>query len=251
MRNFLLGALSGAAAVVVMLSVMLLFNNADSFYRPWEDFSPISFKEPTISNSTITLPVAEPSKKTVMTTLFWVGEGSTEENGYISNVQSYWDEQWGEHFGGIDDPENRCGYTPCTFTPKENPFYIALPYGEFDQNADKVKPSAVQVPWYGKDSKPLIKNRWVEVTYQGKICYGQWEDVGPYLEDDFSYVFGEAEPHNTFGMKAGLDISPALWDCLGMDDNALTSWRFVSVGEVPAGPWNKTVTTSKSTWFTE
>jgi len=186
-----------------------------------------------------------------MTTVFWVGEGSTGENGYISNVQSYWDEYWADSFGGVDDPKDRCGYAPCSFIPKENPFYVALPYTEFNQTGTALKASSKNIPWYGIDTLPLLKNRWIEVVYNGKTCYGQWQDVGPFLEDDFAYVFGSEMPHNTFGEKAGLDVSPALWDCLEMKDNALTSWRFVDSREVPEGPWLKTVTTSGVSWLSD
>ncbi len=246
MQNFLLGMLSALACGAIALATATLVDSSGVLFTPVSNTPPMVTIEHPGTVATPSVPLQK--TKTVMTTLFWAGEGSTAENGYISNAQSYWDEQWGQHFGGIDDPESRCGYAPCAFTPKENAFYVALPYAEYNENGTALKASASKIPWFGKDTKPLIKNRWVEVTYQGKTCYGQWEDVGPYLEDDFSYVFGEAEPHNTFGLRAGLDISPALWDCLGMTDNAKTSWRFVDNAEVPAGPWTKTITTSGTTW---
>ena len=36
---------------------------------------------------------------------------------------------------------------------------------------------------------------------------------------------------------AGLDVSPAVRDYLGMGDTDITDWRFVGKGEVPVGPW--------------
>jgi hypothetical protein len=58
-------------------------------------------------------------------------------------------------------------------------------------------------------------------------------------------VFGSAKlPQNTFDAKAGLDVSPAVWQYLRMDDNAETAWRFVEAGDVPPGPWTEIVTTS-------
>jgi hypothetical protein len=50
-----------------------------------------------------------------MTTMFWVGEPSDAENKFIPNHESYWDENWLEHFGGPDDPDK----VPLPFTPKE------------------------------------------------------------------------------------------------------------------------------------
>lgn len=198
------------------------------------------------TSSSSVLPVTSgskppaPSYKKAITTMFWVGEDADADNAYISNSPSYWDEKWQEHFGGVDDPDNRCGYTPCGFTPKENPFYIALPYGEYDEDGNL------------KADRPqsfTFKNHWVEVVYGGKTCYGQWEDVGPIHEDDQAYVFGKAQvPLNTFDEKAGLDISPALRTCLGMNDNDTSSWRFVEAKDVPTGPWKTTVTTSGISW---
>jgi len=185
--------------------------------------------------------------KSVMTTLFWVGEPADSDNAYITNTESYWDEKWEAHYGGIDDPNCRYGYGPCGFAAKENPFYFALPYGEYDDNGN-LKSAAKRVPWYGKDSQQLLKNRWIEVKHNGYICYAQWEDVGPNGEDDFSYVFGNTKPVNTFGEKAGLDSSPALWKCLHMSDNDVTSWAFVDASDVPSGPWKDIVTTSGTSW---
>lgn len=191
--------------------------------------------------------------KKAITTIFWVGESADASNAYISNDESYWDEQWQTHFGGYDDPDNRCGYNPCGFTPKENPFYVALPYGEYAEGGGSRKASAAQVPWYSATNPTLLKNRWVEVVFDGRICYGQWEDVGPLDEDDFAYVFGSATvPRNTFSEKAGLDVSPALAQCLEITEisgaEAVTSWRFVDAAEVPAGPWKNIVTTSGVFW---
>jgi hypothetical protein len=190
-----------------------------------------------------------PLKKT-MTTLFWVGEDANAENGGIANDESFWDDAWQEHFGGIDDPRERCGYLPCLFQPKENPFYVALPYGEYEGGV--LKENARLIPWYENSASSdtsLLKNHWVEVRHGKHICYGQWEDVGPSESDDFAFVFGSArEPKNTFGVQAGLDVSPALWTCLGMTDNAVTAWRFMAEKDVPEGPWKESVTIRGISW---
>jgi hypothetical protein len=182
--------------------------------------------------------------KQTMTTLFWVGEPSNAENDFIPNDVSYWDENWQAKFGGVDDPEHRNGYWPAGFVPKENPFYVALPYGEFIRGHE-LKPEAQLIPWYRLGLSPLLKNRWVEVRRGDRSCYAQWQDVGPNNENDFDFVFGTAtKPQNTFEAKAGLDVSPAVWRYLGMEENGLTSWRFADVAEVPLGPWTEIVTTS-------
>lgn len=193
--------------------------------------------------STSELPVG----KEAVTTVFWVGEKASRENDHIANDQSAWDGRWKRNFGGTDDPEDRCGYYPCDFTPEENPFYVALPYNDLNEHG-RQKREAEDVPWFDEEAETegsILKDHWVAVTHKNKTCYGQWEDAGPNNEDDFDYVFGDAtEPENTFGAEAGLDISPALRDCLGVGDVSNNRWYFVDEEEVPDGPWLKIVTGS-------
>lgn len=188
----------------------------------------------------------EISWKRGVATVFWVGEGETGENDYISNVQSAWDGRWMEHFGGVDDPDNRCGFQSCAFEPRENPFYVALPYNDIDERGRR-KANATRIPWnVVSEKKSVLKNRWIEVRHDGKSCFGQWEDVGPFEEDDVEYVFGDAKtPHNTFGEKAGIDLSPALADCLGVDGSDDVQWRHVEFENVPSGGWTKIITTRR------
>jgi len=176
--------------------------------------------------------------KHVMTTLFWIGEEADESNNFISNEKSAWDVSWMENYGGFDSPWERCGYKPCGFEPKENPFYFALPYNDLDEDGIR-KDSSLG----GDNKKSILKNRWIEIIYRGETCYAQWEDVGPIETDDFDYVFGKSAHKNTFGVVAGLDISPAVWDCLGMESNDIVGWRFVDYSEVPFGPWKEVITT--------
>ena len=179
--------------------------------------------------------------KKTMTTIFWVGEGASGDNGFIHNYASYWDVNWMKHFGGVDNPLKRKGYMPAAFTPKQNPFYVALPFAEVDTQG-RVKEITKKIPGYGTN-QPLTKNRWVEIRYSGKSCFGQWQDVGPFGEDDFDWVFGSAtKPKNTQGLKAGLDVSPAVAEFLGLKDSDKTEWRFVDEQSVPNGPWHEIVT---------
>jgi hypothetical protein len=200
--------------------------------------TPIIFPEAVVSQSAIM------GFKEAITTLFWVGEPSNSENAFIPNDMSYWDKDWQSHYGGLDDPEQRTGHWPVEFRPKENPFYVALPYGEFTQ-AGGLKRRAQDIPWYHPGLSPLLKNRWIEILLDGRACFAQWQDVGPCGEDDFDFVFGDAtKPRNTFDARAGLDVSPAVWHYLGMNDNGLAAWRFVDAVNVPAGPWTEIITIS-------
>ncbi len=180
--------------------------------------------------------------KKTMTTVFWVGEGATPDSGYIDNYGSYWDANWMKHFGGVDTPHKRKGYHPARFTPKQNPFYVALPFAEVDEDG-KLKPIAKKIPGFGVTKEPLTRNRWVEIRYRGKSCFAQWQDVGPSETGDFDWVFGSAKkPKNRQGLKAGLDISPATAQYLGIEDSDRTEWRFVEAANVPDGPWKEIVT---------
>lgn len=185
----------------------------------------------------------EAAWKSATATVFWVGESATTENGYIHNDASAWDGEWRRRFGGVDDPDDRCGYSPCAFIPMENPFYVALPYNDRDDMGEE-KQNARTVPWYATTTaSSILKDRWVEVRAATTTCFAQWEDVGPFEEDDVVYVFGKAQvPKNQHGLKAGIDLSPALRDCLGVGGVSSVIWRHVETKSVPAGPWKDIVT---------
>ena len=67
------------------------------------------------------------------------------------------------------------------------------------------------------DSFSLLKNRWARIVHGGRVCFAQWEDSGPYVYDDAAYVFGhdDRRPRNRRARRAGMDVSPAVRDCLG------------------------------------
>lgn len=178
--------------------------------------------------------------KEAVTTVFWVGEDATEDNSFIHNRASAWDEDWEGTFGGYDDPDERCGYVPCSFRPSQNPFYVALPYNDLENDGTKKKNAHV-MPWYDPAIPAYVSQmhgQWVAVEREGKVCYGQVRDTGPYEQDDIAYVFGDTpKPKNTIGMKAGLDVSPAMRDCLELGGVGLTFWKFIDEADVPEGPW--------------
>ena len=190
-----------------------------------------------------------PLHSRITATGFWVGEPAGA-NG-VANVQSAWDERWQEHFGGVDDPRRRDGFRPAGFAPRENPFYFALPYNDFAGGVRKPSASAV-VPWAGDRAwgagESMCKNRWIRISRAGRACYAQWEDVGPFQTDDAAYVFGLAAPANRSNRQAGLDISPAVRDYLGLGGMDKVDWQFVEAADVPPGPWKDVVTTSQTCW---
>ncbi len=188
------------------------------------------------NESEATPPPSFPWKKRIVTTVFWIGQGCTSISA-TTNFQSAWDSDWKANYGGYDDPNKRTGFVPKNFAATLNPFYVALPFNDvkFPDLAKKF------VPWYKTPSSKdrwvsQCKGRWIQIRNKsGKSCYGQWEDVGPIRFDHVRYVFGNEKPTAFNG--AGLDVSPAIQDYLGLQGLDHTDWRFVEANEVPQGPW--------------
>ena len=186
-----------------------------------------------------------PWKLDIVATVFWVGEQPTANNP-TPNHKSSWDTNWAINYGGFDDPDpakRREDFTPVGFTPGLNPFYVALPYNDC-LNYKTHKPEAAKIiPWFKtsfiKSGKTVLRGTWLAIRYGNRVCYAQWEDCGPFLTDDPDYVFGSARPKNTSNKGAGIDLSPAVRDYLGMSSGAKVDWRFVDVSEIPPGPWSR------------
>lgn len=182
-----------------------------------------------------------PWKNTIMTTVFWIGETPTQNNP-VPNTKSSWDQQWVRSYGGFDDPDprGRRGYIPARFIPRQNPFYIALPYNDVSKGKTKQEAPRV-IPWFRetfvKQGQSVCKGRWVVVRHRGREAYAQWEDCGPFRTDHWQYVFGNQRPLPNLNQGAGLDVSPAVRDYLGMRGKDVADWRFVEFSEVPRGPW--------------
>ncbi|MDR3583505.1 MAG: hypothetical protein P4L62_04060 [Candidatus Pacebacteria bacterium] len=190
-----------------------------------------------------------PVHKNITVTTFWVGEKADRSNKYIANDQSAWDNHWQDHYGGADNPNDRNGYFPAGFTPKENPFYFALPYNDLNDNGTRRSDAASVVYWSGNQNwspnQSMCKNQWIKITKGGKIVYAQWEDVGPFSENDAAYVFGNAIPESKTNNHAGLDVSPAVESYLGLKGEDKIDWQFVTDSQVPSGPWKQIVTASQ------
>lgn len=183
-----------------------------------------------------------PWKRNIVTTTFWVGEKPTKNNPVPNHVSS-WDMQWAENYGGLDTPDRakRADFLPVDFTPRQNPFYIALPYNDLTKTGYKPEASQV-IPWFKEGpqahKKSVCKGRWIAIRHKDRVAYAQWEDAGPFRTDHWQYVFGEERPKPNLNKGAGLDVSPAVRDYLGMNDTDVTDWKFVDFAEVPRGPWS-------------
>jgi hypothetical protein len=179
-------------------------------------------------------------KRNVVATVFWVGELAGEHNP-VPNTQSAWDQNWQQNFGGYDHPELRDGWCPEGFTPRLNPFYVALPYNDVARGGVHRPEAAETIPWfwesYRGDGISVCKDHWVAIHHGGRVCYAQWEDVGPFEVDHWQYVFGKEAPRPNRNQSAGIDLSPAVRDFLGLRSGGVVEWRFVDEHRVPKGPW--------------
>jgi hypothetical protein len=182
-----------------------------------------------------------PWKTNIVTTVFWIGEQPAGNN-LTPNRTSAWDKQWTKNYGGFDDPNpaHRRNYVPIKFTPQQNPFYCALPYNDKARTGHRPEAPRV-VPWFQEAYRgPAVstcKDRWVAIRKGNRIAYAQWEDAGPFRTDHWQYVFGNERPKPNLNRGAGLDVSPAVRDFLGLKQTDVTDWRFVDFSEVPRGPW--------------
>ena len=207
-------------------------------------------RQPALEN--IPQPEKYPQHR-VVATIFYVGESASASNGYIDNISTAWEDDARIQFGGVDDPDRRNAEgVPADFRPKENPFYVALPASEFNKRglipgAREMSPWAKEAVTF-QENRSLFKGRWVGVKNpeNGVVVYGQWLDTGPSDDPsdarDYQYVFGDssAKPKNSFGLKAGIDVSPAMTHQLGFDiakGGIEVIWQFVDSQDVPDGTW--------------
>jgi hypothetical protein len=246
----------GIAALAFSVSVL----RAESPYQSSSDFAKYAMKlresaltnvEPRVIVPTTLRPLGGgryPWRTNIVTTIFWVGE-SAAVNNPVHNRSSSWDLNWSINFGGFDDPDpsGRKGFFPAKFVPRQNPFYVALPYNDVTRGTTKPE-SKFCIPWfrqaYEREGKSVCRDRWVAIRKGNRVAYAQWSDCGPFRTDHWQYVFGDPRtgqwerPKPNLNKGAGLDVSPAVRDYLGLSGIDITDWKFVEFREVPKGPWS-------------
>jgi len=199
--------------------------------------------EPLVFVPTSSRPAMQrfPWKTNIVTTVFWIGE-SAGGNNPVPNFRSSWDLNWQSNYGGFDTPDksDRRNYIPVSFIPRQNPFYCALPYN--DVTHGQFKPEApLVIPWFKQayygQGQSVCWHRWIAIRKGNRTCYAQWEDCGPFRTDHFQYVFGNEKPKPNLNHGAGLDVSPAVRDYLGLQPTDVTDWQFVNTQDVAPGPW--------------
>jgi len=90
-------------------------------------------------------------------------------------------------------------------------------------------------------TKPRMNLLWIvnslENQYGNRSCCTQWEDCGPWMNDDWEYVFGKKRPKATRNGAAGIDLSPSIRDYLGVSPGNKVQRRFVEEGQVSCCRW--------------
>ena len=224
-----MNAVGNQSTVILTLLLIVAFNHQHTAWANPE------FDRLLERRHGVKLHSSYPWKTNIITTYFWIGDNKTKYSP-SGNFKSAWDTRWQKNFGGDDCPENRVGYRPAKFFPGLNPFYVALPYNDVAHPEKRHL-----IPWFDPTNPPkskwasVLRGRWVAVLYRGRFAFGTWEDVGPFRTDHAEYVFGNERPKTPTG--AGLDVSPAIRDYLGLSGRNITHWRFVDDDEVPPGPW--------------
>lgn len=191
-----------------------------------------------------------PWRLNITASVFWIGESSSLTNP-TTHTSSAWDPNWVKNYGGADNPDSskrkadhRIGeFRPLAFEPKLNPFYISLPYNDVTAASKHRHEANRVIPWFSemnpKPGQTTLKGRWVQIYNGKRSCYAQWEDCGPAFTDDWEYVFAGKAPKNENNRNAGIGISPATRDYLGLQSGQKCHWRFVNESQVPFGPWRK------------
>lgn len=198
-------------------------------------------------------------------TYFWVNEPPSEDNKHIGSADTAYVKNWYIEYGGPEDPtekrEASNDYKPKAFDPKENHFFVAIPYIDLENGTKKEEAEAF--PWFKKLKKEdsIIKNVWVEIEYGNKTCYAQVVDVGPIGVDRFRFVLtGKDEVEWEI---PGINLSLAVRDFLDYESGKKLKWRFcvskeelekkdfdrVAEGKgIPDGPWKIKITDSGMNW---
>ncbi len=172
----------------------------------------LAFAPPHLTDTTRPASEQYPWKQNIVTTVFWIGEEPSTNNP-VPNRSSSWDKQWTRNYGGFDDPSpaRRKDFIPVKFTPRQNPFYCALPYN--DKASTGHRPEASQVvPWfkqaYQGPAVSTCKDRWVAIRKGNRVVYAQWEDAGPFRTDHWQYVFGNERPKPNLNKELGSTFPP-------------------------------------------
>lgn len=206
----------------------------------------------------VTAQILYPWKINAPYDIIWIGADYNTSVAPRVKIPTGWKSESAETFGGIDRPEseNRIAdhktgeFRPKAFIPKLNPFYIALPYNDLMPAGDRKPEASRVIPWYDREPPPpgesACKGRWLQIYYNNRSCFAQWQDVHPHSPNDWQYVFGSRSAESFGSGRPAIRVAPAVRDYLSLPKDGVVHWRFVDAYQVPHGPWKKYGTLSAS-----
>ena len=122
--------------------------------------------------------------------------------------------RWFDH----PNPAHGLNYVPTKVIPQQNPYYCN-PL----QRQSTYWPPARSASCFSVVSRGVSRAGCFHL--QGpmdgdpkgnRIALAQWENAVPFRTDHWQYVFGNERPKPNLNQGAGLDVSPAVPDCLGL-----------------------------------
>ena len=184
-----------------------------------------------------------PWKTDIVTTVFWIGEHADREQSR-SESQEFLGLATGRAITAVTTAPIPHGGTTTSRSISSRGrirFTVALPYN--DVTHGQFKPEARDWSFRGFDRHSCSRGiRFAKIagsrsaeaigsaTRNGKIVGRS----APTISNTFSRT-NARRPNLNHG--AGLDVSPAVRDYLGLRTDVLTDWQFVEVRDVPPGPW--------------
>ncbi|MDQ1573958.1 MAG: hypothetical protein QOH44_1517, partial [Actinomycetota bacterium] len=170
-RSVTLAALAVAAAVIAILwSCTEKSGTTGTTPTPLPTATSSPPAIPTLTPTASPMPTSTPPPKpprapanpypwhtNIVSTTFWVGEIFDPNASDGSQVISTYDAHWYANYGGCDgvvangdcSTERRTaqnGYFPLRMTPKQNPFYLDLPFDDINDPAAFARRGQV-IPW--------------------------------------------------------------------------------------------------------
>ena len=219
-------------AFTLLLIGSAVAGRAQSPYESSADFAKYAMKlreqamlkvEPQVfvPTSSRTSTLRYPWKTNIVTTVFWIGEQPTANNP-VPNNEKFLGCELDLQLRRLRQPgclESRATTSRSLSSRGRIRFMCALPYNDVTHGQFKPE-AALVIPWfkqsYTEPGQIGLQGSLARDPQRQSVCYAQWEDCGPFRTDHFQYVFQNERPKPNLNRGAGLDVSPAVRDYLGL-----------------------------------
>ena len=129
-------------------------------------------------------------------------------------------------------------------SPRKTPFtwrslIMTFPEGSIRRRASRV------IPWFRREyagkGQSVCKGRWVQIVYNKRSCFAQWEDCGPFTTEDWPYVFGDKASPSIPRTKGRALTSPLPYATIWAlrEEQPLSTGALWNFYRIPRGPWSK------------